>query len=184
MSIANGPTSTDRHTIEAKAESVAQTPGDAVLAFVEIPRGSRNKYEYDDALGVIALDRTLYSAVHYPTDYGFVPGTRGPDGDPLDVLVLVEEPAFPGCLVRVRPLGVLTISKSNGDPERKLLAVPVGEPRFAQYRDLGDVPPHLLQEIEHFFAVYKQLEGSTIGSRGWAGAREAEAALDASRVGR
>ena len=161
------------------ADIPARNGDGSVNALIEIPRGSRNKYEYDEALGIIVLDRTLYSAVHYPTDYGFIPGTRGPDGERLDVLVLVEESAFPGCLVRVRLLGVLTISKSNGDPEHKLLAVPVGEPRFAQYHGLGDVPPHLLQEIEHFFAVYKQLEGSTIGSRGWAGAREAGAALDA-----
>ena len=156
----------------------------SVNALIEIPRGSRNKYEFDPDLGVMVLDRTLYSAVHYPTDYGFVPGTIGPDGDPLDIMVLVEESAFPGCLVRVRLLGVLTITKSNGDPERKLLAVPVGEPRFAQYEDLGDVPPHLLREIEHFFQVYKGLEGSTIGSLGWAGAHEAAAALDAAGVGR
>ena len=151
----------------------------SVNALVEIPRGSRNKYEYDPDLGVMVLDRTLYSAVHFPTDYGFVPGTRAADGDPLDVLILVEEPAFPGCLVRVRLLGVLTIRKSNGDPERKLLAVPAAEPRFAEYRDLGDIPRHLLDEIAHFFEVYKQLEGSTIGALGWAGAQEAEAALDA-----
>jgi inorganic pyrophosphatase len=159
------------------ADIPARNDDGSVNVLIEIPRGSRNKYEYDEALGVIALDRTLYSAVHFPTDYGFVPGTRGEDGDPLDVLVLVEESVFPGCLVRVRLLGVLTISKSNGEPERKLLAVPVGEPRFAQYRDVADIPPHLLREIEHFFAVYKELEGSTIGSLGWAGAREAEAAL-------
>ncbi len=117
----------------------------SVNAPVEIPRGSRNKYEYDAPLGVIALDCTLYSAVHFPTDYGVVPGTRGPDGDPLDILVLVEESVFPGCLVRVRLLGVLTITKSDGDPERKLLAVPVREPRRAQYRDVAAVPPHLLK---------------------------------------
>ena len=160
----------------------ARNDDGSINAVIEIPRGSRNKYEYDPDLGVMVLDRTLYSAVHFHTDYGFVPGTRGPDGDPIDVLVLVEESVFPGCLVRVRLLGVLTITKSGGAPERKLLAVPVGEPRFAQYEDVGDVPPHLLKEIEHFFEVYKELEGSEIGSLGWEGARVAEAALDEERV--
>jgi inorganic pyrophosphatase len=155
----------------------ARNADGSVNALIEILCGSRNKYEYDEELGVIALDRTLYSAVHFPTDYGFVPGTRGADGDPLDVLVLVEESVFPGCLVRVRLLGVLTIQKSDGTPGRKLLAAPVGEPRFAQYHDIDNIPPHLLKEIEHFFEVYKELEGSTIASLGWDGVRAADAAL-------
>ena len=166
------------------ADIPARNAAGSVNALVEIPRGSRNKYEYDEALGVIALDRTLYAAVHFPTDYGFIPGTRGPDGERLDVLVLAEESVFPGCLVRVRLLGVLTISRSDGTPERKLLAVPAREPRFAEYHDIGDIPQHLLEEIEHFFTVYKQLEGSTIGSLGWAGAPQAEAALAAAVAGR
>jgi inorganic pyrophosphatase len=147
-----------------------------VQVVVEIPRGSRNKYEYDQVLGVIALDRVLYSAVHYPTDYGFVPSTQGTDGQPLDVLVLVEEPTFPGCLVRIRLVGVLTIE--HGTPEQKLLGVPVHEPRFAEYQDLGDVPAHLLTEIEHFFEVYKELEGSHIHAVKWEGPQQAEAVLD------
>ncbi|HEY8598043.1 MAG TPA: inorganic diphosphatase [Thermomicrobiales bacterium] len=147
-----------------------------VHALIEIARGSRNKYEYNPAWGVLALDRTLYSAVHFPTDYGFVPGTRAADGDPLDILVLVEEPTFPGCLVRTRLLGVLTIETSGG-AEPKLLGVPVGEPRFAQYQDIGDLPEHLLREIEHFFAVYKELQGSTIAPLGWQGAAAARAQL-------
>ena len=150
----------------------------AVEIVVEIPRGSRNKYEYDEELGVIALDRTLYSAVHFPTDYGYVPGTRGPDSDAVDVMVMVEESVFPGCLVRVRLLGVLTIQKTNGDPESKLLAVPVNEPRFAEVRDIDDVPRHLCEEIEHFFEVYKELEGSEIKSLGWEGAERAERVLE------
>ena len=150
----------------------------SVNVFVEIPRGSRNKYEYDEELGVIALDRTLYSAVHFPTDYGFVAGTRGPDGERIDAMVMVEESVFPGCLVRVRLLGVLTIRKTNGEPESKLLAVPVSEPRFAEYRDIADVPQHLLGEIEHFFEVYKELEGSEITSLGWEGAACAARVLE------
>jgi inorganic pyrophosphatase len=145
-------------------------------AVIEIARGSRNKYEYNPVLGVFALDRTLYSAVHFPTDYGFVPGTRAADGDPLDILVLVEEPTFTGCLVRTRLLGVLTLDTSNG-PEPKLLGVPVGEPRFAQYEELSDLPEHLLREIEHFFSVYKELQGSTIVPLGWLGAAAARAEL-------
>ena len=151
---------------------------DEVLALIEIPRGSRNKYEYDEEFGVIALDRTLYAAVHFPTDYGYVPGTRGPDGETVDVMVMVEESVFPGCLVRVRLLGVLTIRKTNGDPESKLLAVPVSEPRFAEMRDIADVPRHLCEEIEHFFEVYKELEGSEIKSLGWEGAERAERVLE------
>ena len=156
----------------------ARNEDGSVNALIEIPRGSRNKYEYDEELGVIALDRTLYSAVHYPTDYGYVPGTRGPDGETVDVMVMVEESVFPGCLVRVRLLGVLTIRKTNGDPESKLLAVPVSEPRFAEMRDIADVPRHLCEEIEHFFEVYKELEGSEIKSLGWEGAERAERVLE------
>jgi inorganic pyrophosphatase len=126
---------------------------------------------------VIALDRTLYGAVHFPTDYGFVPGTRASDGDPIDALVMVEERTFPGCLIRVRLIGLLTIT--DGDREEpKLLAVPVDEPRFAEYHDIKDVPKHLLTEIEDFFNVYKQLEGKKVASRGWKGQAQAVRALE------
>ena len=150
----------------------------SVHVYVEIPRGSRNKYEYDPRLGMLRLDRVLYSSVHYPTDYGFVPGTTGGDGEPVDAMVLVEESTFPGCLVRVRLLGVLTIGTSGG-PEYKLLGVPVGEPRFAEYQDISDVQPHLLREIEHFFEVFKDLEGSQIEALGWEGAEGARRVLEA-----
>ncbi|MHB8644417.1 MAG: inorganic diphosphatase [Thermomicrobiales bacterium] len=153
-----------------------RTKDGIVQVVVEIPRGSRNKYEYDPALDVIVLDRPLYSAVHYPTDYGFVPGTNACDGDPIDALILVDEPTFPGCLVRVRLIGVLTIEDGT-TVEPKLLAVPVKEPRFAAYHDLKDVPDHLLKEIENFFDIYKQLEGKEVKARGWQGAKRAEAAL-------
>ena len=156
----------------------ARNKDGSVNVLVEIPKGSRNKYELDEDLGIITLDRTLYSAVHFPTDYGFVPGTRGPDGDRLDVLVLVEESVFPGCLVKVRLIGVLAITKSNHQAENKLLAVPIDEPRFRDYHDIADVPRHLLTEIEHFFEVYKDLEGSEINSLGWKGAPDAQSALD------
>ncbi len=155
----------------------ARNDDGTVNVLVEIPRGSRNKYEYDEELGVMTLDRALYSAVHYPTDYGFVPGTRASDGDPVDALVLVEEAAFPGCLVRVRLIGVLAIEHGE-EPEHKFLGVPVKEPRFAEWRDIADVPGHFLKEIEHFFEVFKDLEGSEIHSLGWEGADRAGAVLD------
>ena len=155
-----------------------------VNVFVEIPKDSQNKYEYDEDLGMIVLDRTLHSSVHYPTDYGFVPGTRGADGEHLDAMVMVDQSTFPGCVVEARIVGVLSIEVSNGNPEQKLLGVPVREPRFAEYEDVSDVPEHLLKEIEHFFEVFKDLEGSDIGVLGWEGAQEARELLEeAIRVG-
>ncbi len=156
----------------------ARSSDENVNVIVEIPKGSRNKYEYDEDLGIIALDRTLHSSVHYPTDYGFVPGTRGADGEPLDALVMVDQSTFPGCLVEARVVGVLTIQSSDDPQEQKLLGVPVREPRFAEYDDVSDVPEHLLKEIEHFFEVFKDLEGSDIGTLGWEGAQEAQRLLD------
>src|SRR5438874_10277453 len=108
-----------------------------VEAIVEIPRGSRNKYEFDQDTGGIRLDRVLFSSIHYPGDYGFIPGTTSGDGDPLDVLILVEEPTFPGCRVRVRPIGVLLMRDEKGEDE-KILGVPVSDPRFAEVADLTD----------------------------------------------
>jgi inorganic pyrophosphatase len=148
----------------------------SVEAVVEIPRGSRNKYEYDAGTGAIRLDRVLFSSVHYPGDYGFIPGTRSDDGDPLDVLILVEEPTFPGCHVRVRPIGVLLMQDEKGIDE-KILGVPVADPRFAEVADLGDLPKHWLAEIENFFERYKALEGKTVFAEGWRGAREANRVL-------
>src|SRR5215472_9626722 len=125
---------------------------------VEIPRGSRNKYEFDHQRGVFRLDRVLYSSVHYPTDYGFVTGTLSTDGDPLDVLVVVEEPTFPGCFVRARPVGTLMMRDEKGDDE-KILAVPHDDPRFGGVRKLGDVGEHWPLEISAFFRTYKELQG-------------------------
>ncbi len=146
---------------------------EAVEAFVEIPRGSRNKYEYDEQRGVFFLDRVLYSSVHYPTDYGFVVGTLGEDGDPLDALIVVEEPTFPGCHVMVRPIGVLDMTDEKGR-DQKILAVPVVDPRFSRVRDLGDLDPHWLREIENFFQTYKTLEEKWTEVVGW---NDAAAAL-------
>jgi inorganic pyrophosphatase len=134
--------------------------GATVEAVVEIPKRSRNKYEVDHAPGSIRRDRVLFASIHYPTDYGFIPGTQAADGDPLDVLILVEEPTFPGCHIMLRLLGVLHMRDEHG-PDDKLLGIPVGEPRSEGINDLGVLPRHRLAEIEHFFATYKQLEGKT-----------------------
>jgi inorganic pyrophosphatase len=148
----------------------------SVDAIVEIPRGSRNKYEYDPDTGFIRLDRVLFSSVHYPGDYGFIPGTLSSDGDPLDVLILVEEPTFPGCRVHVRPIGVLIIEDDH-EVDEKILGVPTADPRFADVADLNDLPHHWLDEVEHFFETYKSLEGKSVTAKGWRGAREAAAVL-------
>jgi inorganic pyrophosphatase len=153
-----------------------------VEAIVEIPRGSRNKYELDPATGTIRLDRVLFSSVHYPGDYGFIPGTRSPDGDPLDVLILVEEPTFPGCHVRVRPIGVLLMHDEHGGDE-KILGVPVADPRFAEVADLTDLPPHWLAEVENFFETYKVLEGKTATIEGWKGRGDAQRVLQTASCG-
>jgi len=139
--------------------------------FVEIPGGSRNKYEWDPAKNAFRLDRRLFSATVYPADYGFVPGTHGEDGDPLDALVLLEEPTFPGCIISAKLLGVFWMTDEAG-PDAKLICTPAGDPRWPQ-SDLSDLPAHLLSEIEHFFDIYKMLEpGKEAETRGYDG-REA-----------
>lgn len=143
-----------------------------VLACVEVPRGSRNKYEVDPARGGIRLDRVLYSPLHYPADYGFLHDTLADDGDHLDVLIFVYEPTFPGCLVEVRPIGVLDMRDEKGR-DQKVLAVPIGDPRFDGVTELEHVPPHFLKEVEHFFTVYKTLEQKPVEIYGWSGAAEA-----------
>ena len=145
---------------------------------IEIPRGSRNKIEWDAARGVFRLDRVLYSSVHYPTDYGFIPETLAADGDTVDCLVLVEEPTFTGCLVTARPVGVLHMRDEKG-PDEKILCVPVGDPRFAPVHDLGDLSPHWLREIENFFATYKRLEDKATEVIGWGTADEARQVIAA-----
>ena len=147
-------------------------------AVIEIPRGSRNKYEMDLHVGRIRLDRTLFTATAYPSDYGYFPGTLAEDGDPLDVLVLVDAPTFPGCVVTVRPVAVFWMRDEQG-PDAKVLGVPADDVRFAAILDLTDVPPHLLGEISHFFDIYKALEpGKQSETRGWQGRAEAEATIE------
>jgi inorganic pyrophosphatase len=149
-----------------------------VTVVVEVPKDSANKYEYDADLGAFTLDRVLYSPLHYPGDYGFVPSTLAEDGDPLDVLVLMGQPTFPGCVLRARPLGYLEMTDEKG-PDQKVLAVPIHDPRYAGYRTLGDVHPHRLREIEHFFAIYKELEEKVVTVDGWRDAPHAQALVRA-----
>lgn len=150
-----------------------------VEVVVEIPRGSRNKYEIDHDSGKIWLDRRLFTAMAYPADYGFIEGTLGEDGDPLDVLVLLDEPTFPGCHLMARPVGVFWMRDDAG-PDAKVLAVPSNDPRFAAIQDLPDLPEHLLDEIRHFFEVYKQLEPNKFSEvRDFEGRGAAEAEIAA-----
>jgi inorganic pyrophosphatase len=146
-------------------------------AIVESPRGSRNKYEADQKTGVIRLDRVLFSSVHYPTDYGFIPGTKSADGDPLDVLIIIEEPTFPGCHIEIRPIGVLRMRDEKGIDE-KILAVPVSDSKFDEIQDISDLSKHWLAEIENFFQTYKMLERSKESCvEGWRGSEEARAII-------
>ena len=145
---------------------------------VEIPTGSRNKYEYDHARHRFVLDRVLYSSVHYPCDYGFIEGSMADDGDPLDVLVVIAEPTFPGCVVRARPIGVLDMADEKGH-DYKILAVASDDPRWDAMRRLEDISPHRLLEIENFFKTYKTLENRPTEVNGWLGLDDAWRIIDA-----
>jgi inorganic pyrophosphatase len=140
---------------------------------VEIPRGSRNKYEYDFDLKRMRFDRMLFSSMMYPADYGFIPETLALDGDPLDVLVLVTKPTFPGCVIEVKPIGVFHMADDKG-PDEKVICVPVSDPNWNHLEDLTDINPHLLKEIEHFFEVYKDLEKKKVDVQGWGDVKEAQ----------
>ena len=133
---------------------------------VEIPKGSRNKYQWDEELGGIKLARFLFSSVVYPTDYGFIPGTLSPKGEALDAMVLVSEPTFPGCRIAVRAIGVLRTEDERGQDD-KLLCVPCNDPGWASLESLGDVPERMRVEIEHFFSIYKEPEGREVTIQGW-----------------
>jgi inorganic pyrophosphatase len=140
-----------------------------VMALIEIPRGSKNKYEWDEEMGGVALSRVLYQSVAYPAEYGFIPGTKAGDGDALDVIVMIDQPTFPGCFMRVRPVGILRLHQ-EGEQDDKILCVPVADPLYAHTTDLDDVPPHRLLEIKHFFATYTELEGREVVVGDWEGA--------------
>lgn len=156
--------------------SSGPNPPDVIYAIVEVPKGSRNKYEYSKTAGVIKLDRVLYSPLHYPGDYGFIPQTFYEDGDPLDVLVMMHEATFPSCVIEARPVGMLRLV-DRGEHDDKVLAVPSRNPEFNDYRDLDDLPTHFPNVVEHFFKVYKQLEHAHVESEGWVGAEEARKAI-------
>ncbi len=151
-----------------------------IEVIVEIPRGSRNKYEYDHERHLIRLDRRLFSATFYPADYGFLPDTLAEDGDPLDVLVFIDEPTFPGCLLDARPVGVFWMTDENG-PDAKIISVAVGDPMWESVTDLDGLPPHMTHEIAHFFDVYKDLEpGKLTQIGGFEGVEAAWKEIDAS----
>lgn len=137
-----------------------------VRVMVEIPKGSRNKYEYDRERNNIKFDRMLFSPVHYPADYGFIPETISLDGDELDVLVLIAEPTFPGCMIEARPVGLFKMADEKG-VDNKILCVPTADPLWNYIQELEDVPQHLLREIEHFFTIYKDLEEKEVKVEGW-----------------
>ncbi|CCB71593.1 inorganic diphosphatase [Streptantibioticus cattleyicolor] len=149
---------------------------------VEIPQGSRNKYEMDHRLHRIRLDRMLFTSTKYPADYGYVDGTLGRDGDPLDALVTVGEPTFPGCVIRCRAIGMFVMTDEKG-PDEKLLCVPARDPRYAHVKEITDVPDFDRLEITHFFEVYKDLEpGKSVEGSHWEGREKAYAEIEASRL--
>lgn len=150
---------------------------ETVSVMVEITKGCRNKYEYDKAKKRIKFDRLLYSSVHYPSDYGFIEDTLALDGDPLDALVLLWEPTFPGCMIESKPIGMFMMSDEKG-PDEKILCVPVADPHWSHIDKLTEIPPHLLMEIEHFFASYKTLEKKDVEVEGW---RNKDAAIETIR---
>jgi inorganic pyrophosphatase len=151
-----------------------------LLAFIEIPKGSRNKYEYDEQLGRVFLDRFLSSSMVYPTDYGYLMGHWGRDGDPLDAMVCVSEPTFPGCVIPVRPVALFKMHDDKGEDD-KIVCVPTHDPGWNMAESLNDIPAQLQNEITHFFSVYKQLEGKEVTVDGWRSLQEALAVIEDGR---
>lgn len=144
----------------------AQPKPGIVNVLIEIPAGSKNKYEFDKDLNAFALDRVLYASVQYPYDYGFIPNTLADDGDPLDGMVIMDQPTFPGCVIAARPIGMLGMI-DGGDSDEKLLCVPDKDPRYANVTSLKDIAPHRLEEIAEFFRTYKNLEKKETKITGW-----------------
>jgi inorganic pyrophosphatase len=167
---------------ETKLSDIDPGPNcpEVVRMIVEIGKNSTNKYEYDIELGLFRLDRSLYSPMHYPGDYGFVPGTIAEDGDPIDILALGEQPSFPGCMIEVRPVGILDMVDS-AEVDHKILAIPVRNPRYDRIGNIQDVPAHIRKEIDHFFEIYKELEGKKTRTDGWRGREAAREAIAISR---
>jgi inorganic pyrophosphatase len=162
--------------------AMAEIGADQLLAFIEIPKGGRNKYEYDEGLGRVVLDRFLSSSTVYPTDYGYLIGHRGRDGDPLDVLVCVSEPTFPGCVIPVKPIALFKMHDEKGEDD-KIICVPIHDPGWNDLEDLDDLPVQLRKEIPHFFSVYKDLDEKPVEIQGWRSREEAlEVIADARRL--
>lgn len=156
---------------------VGKDPPENIFVFIEVPKGCPIKYEFDKELGIITIDRYIFSPIFYPGDYGLIPQTHCDDGDPLDCLVLVSYPGYPATLVEARPIGVLYMQDEKGLDD-KLLCVPVNDPRFAEIKDIKDLPTHTLKEIAHFFEVYKALEpGKWVKVKKWEGAEKAKQVL-------
>jgi inorganic pyrophosphatase len=155
-------------------------PDDPLICLVEIPKGSRNKYEYDHDMDVIKLDRFLFSSMVYPTDYGFIPDTLGQDGDPLDAMVCVSEPTFPGCVIEVKAIALFRMEDDKGIDD-KVLCVPLTDPAWHHLEKLEDVPKPLRDEISHFFSVYKDLEQKKVTVDGWYSREDALEEIEASR---
>ena len=154
---------------------------EVVRAIIEIPKNSVNKYEYDGELEMFRLDRALYSPMHYPGDYGFIPGTLADDGDPLDILVMVDEASFTGCIMEARPVGVLRMIDGD-EHDQKILGMPTRNPRFDSIHTIDQVFPHVRREIEYFFSIYKELQGSHPKMDGWGGPPEARKVINESRT--
>src|SRR3989304_2445765 len=159
---------------------MSEENNDVVEVLVEIPKGSRNKYEFDKERGVFKYDRMLFSSVHYPSDYGYIPDTLAEDGDPLDALVLLGEPTFPGCLIEAKPIGLFKMWDEKGG-DYKILCVPLNDPQWNWANDISEVPQHLLREIEHFFQVYKDLEEKKTGVEGWEDRYHALTAIESAK---
>jgi inorganic pyrophosphatase len=163
------------------SDSRSHPPAEGLHVFVEIPKGSRNKYEYDERLGAIKLDRFLFSSVVYPTDYGFIPDTLAADGDPLDALVCVSEPTFPGCMINVDAIAMLEMRDEKGEDE-KILCIPTHDPNWSGIEKLEDLPEQLRDEIANFFSIYKQLESKDVEVVGWHPREAADEAIEHARA--
>jgi inorganic pyrophosphatase len=168
--------------VDRRADSLDGAMADELLAFIEIPKGSRNKYEYDPELDAVMLDRFLSGSTVYPTDYGYLIGHRGKDGDPLDCLVCVSEPTFPGCVIRVKPIALFKMEDEKGVDD-KVICVPCNDPGWNTLDDRQDISDQLQNEISHFFSVYKDLEEKKVDVFGWGDRDEAlEVLADARKL--
>lgn len=153
-------------------------PPETIFAVIECLKGERNKYEYDKDIPGVVLDRVLHSNVHYPADYGFIPQSFYDDDDPFDVLVLVEDPTFPGCIIEARPVALMKMN-DDGEQDDKVVAVPTEDPRFDHIEDLADIPEQTRAEIDEFFSTYKNLEkGKEVQTQGWEDKVAAQAAIE------